>query len=163
VDLVTVFRSADTSAQEDAAAVAQLLNDAAIPAKLLDDSAPGVPQGAWEVCVSREDSARADALIATHPLEDEVANPDESDLLDPVTVFRSTAGTATDSEAVTVKGLLDAAGVPAFLAADARFPNLPEHVQVPRSRAAEARRVIAEALAEGPQAAEEEEAESERQ
>ncbi len=158
-----MFRSADTSAQEDATAVAQLLNDAGIPAKLLDDSAPGVPQGAWEVCVSPDHSARADALIATHPLEDEIANPDQSHDLDMVTVFRSTAGTAADSEAMTVKGLLDAAGVPAVLVGDARFPNLPEHVQVPRLQAAEARRVIAEALAEGPQAAEEEEAESERQ
>jgi len=158
-----VFRSADTSAQEDAAAVAQLLSDAGIPAKLLDDSAPGVPQGAWEVCVSADDGARADALIATHPLEDEVASPDASHDLDTVTVFRATAGTSTDSEAMTVKGLLDAAGIPAVLVGDARFPNLPEHVQVPRLRAAEARRVIAEALAEGPRAAEEEEAESERQ
>lgn len=157
-----MFRSADDSAQDDAAQVAQSLNSAGIPAKVLDDTAPGVPQGAWEVCVSKDDSARADAFIATHPLEDEMANPDESHDLDLVTVFRS-AGTNTEAEALTVKGLLDSAGIPAVIVADARWPNLPEHVRAPRAQASEARRVIAEALAAGPQAAEEAEAESERE
>lgn len=161
VEPVTVFRSADTSAQEDASAIAQLLNDAGIPARLLDDSAPGVPEGAWEVCVAQADSARADAFIATHPLEDEFANPDESPDLDMVTVFRS-AGTQTESEALNVKGLLDAAGIAAVTIADTRFPNLSQHVQVSRSHAAEACRVIAEALAAGPEAADEAETESER-
>lgn len=151
------------SAEEDATAIAQLLSDAGISAKLMDDSAPGVPQGVWEVGVAAEDSARADALIARHPLEDEVADPDESHDLDMVTVFRSAPGTAgADSEALTVKGLLEAADIPAVLVGDARFPNLSEHVRVPALQAAEARRVIAEALAEGPEAADEEEAESER-
>jgi len=162
VDSVTVFRSADESAEEDATSIAQLLNDAGIPAALLDDSAKGVPQGAWEVTVSAADSARADALIATHPLEDEFSNLDESHDLDPVTVFRSD-GTSTEWEALNIKGLLDAARIPATIIADTRFPNLPEHVQVPRRHAAEARRVIGEALAAGPQGAEEAEAESERQ
>lgn len=158
-----MFRSADESAQEDATSVAQLLNDAGIAARLLDDSAPGVPQGAWEVCVARADSARADALIATHPVEDEFAHPDESHDLDMVTVFRTGPGeTSGDTEAMTVKGLLDAAGIPAVLVADARYPNFPEQVKTPRSRAGDARRVIAEALADGPAAADEGEAESER-
>jgi hypothetical protein len=161
VDFVTVFRSADPSANEDAAEIAELLTNAGITAHVVDDAAPGVPQGAWEVRVAPADSARADGLIATHPLEDEYSGPDESHDLDMVTVFRS-AGTGTESEALTVKGLLESAGLEAVIIADTRFPNLPEHVQVPRKQAAEARRVIAEALAAGPAAAEEAEAESEQ-
>lgn len=160
VEYVTIFRSADESAEDDATRVAQNLNDAGIPAKVQDDSAPGVPEGAWEVCVAREDSVRADAYIATHPLEDEMADPDESHDLDMVTVFRS-VGTGTESEAMAVKGLLDSAGIPAVIVADARWPNLPEHVRAPRAQAAEARRVIAEALVNGPGAADEAEAEGE--
>jgi hypothetical protein len=155
--LITVFRSADERAEDDARVVAQLLNDSGIPATLLDDSAPGVPEGVWEVQVAQPDSSRADALIATHPLD---AAGDDSHDLDMVTVFRS-AGTDTESEALTVKGLLRASGVPAEIVGDTRYPNLPQQVNVPRSQAAAARRLIAEALAAGPAAAEEAEAESE--
>jgi hypothetical protein len=154
---VTVFRSADERAEDDARAIAQLLNDSGIPATLLDDSAPGVPQGAWEVCVDEADSARADAVIATHPLDTPI---DGSPDLDMITVYRSGAGT-TESEGLTVKGVLDAGGLDAEIVGDTRYPNLPLHVRVPREQVEEARRLIAEALAAGPSAAEEAEAESE--
>jgi hypothetical protein len=155
---VTIFRSAEERAEDDARAIAQLLNDSGIAAAVLDDGAPGVPEGAWEVQVAEADSSRADALIATHPLD---MAPDESHALDAATVFRS-AGTDTESEALTVKGLLVANGLAAEIIADTRFPNLPQQVQVPQSQLAEARSLIAEALAAGPAAAEEAEAEGER-
>src|SRR5580658_5888147 len=155
--LKTVFRSADENAENDAGAIAQLLNESGIPATLLDDSEAGVPEGVWEVQVADADTARADALIATHPLE---AAHDDSHDLDMVAVFRS-AGTDTESEALTVKGLLEASGVPAEIVGDTRYPNLPQQVNVPRSQAAAARRLIAEALAAGPAAAAEAEAEGE--
>jgi hypothetical protein len=155
--LITIFRSADDRAEDDARAIAQLLNDSGIPATLLDDSERGVPEGAWEVCVAQADGSKADALIATHPLD---SAHDDSHDLDMITVFRS-AGTDTESEALTVKGLLRASGLPAEIVGDTRYPNLPQQVQVPRSKAAEARRLIAEALAAGPAAAEEAEAEGE--
>jgi len=154
--LVTVFRSADARAEDDARAIAQLLTDSGIPATLLDDSEPGVPEGAWEVCVVPADSSRADALIATHPAE----IPDDSHALDMIVVFRA-AGTDTESEAMNVKGLLQASSVPAEIVGDTRYPNLPQQVRVPRAQVTEARRLIAEALAAGPAAAEEAEAESE--
>ncbi len=154
--LITVFRSADERAEDDARAIAQLLTDSGIPATLLDDSEPGVPEGAWEVCVAQADSSRADVLIATHPAE----TPDDSHALDMIVVFRA-AGTDTESEAMNVKGLLQASGVPAEIFGDTRYPNLPQQVRVPRSQVTEARRLIAEALAAGPAAAEEAEAESE--
>lgn len=160
MDPVTVFRSADEYAEEDARVITRLLTDAGIAATLLDDSAAGVPQGAWEVQVPAADRERADRFVATHSLDEA---REESHALDMVTVFRSAAGgTDAESEALTVRGLLEAAGLMPEIIADARFPNLPEHVQVPRAEAHEARRVIAEALAAGPLAAEEAEAESER-
>jgi hypothetical protein len=154
---VTVFRSADERAEDDARDIAQFLSDAGIPSTVLDDSAPGVPEGAWEVRVVEADGSRADSLIATHPLK---TAPDESHDLDMVTVFRS-AGTDIESEALTVKGLLESNGLEAEILADTRFPNLPQHVQVPQSQLTEARRLIAEALAAGPAGAEEAEAQGE--
>ena len=155
--LLTVFRSADENAEDDARAIAELLNGSGIPATLLDDSEPGVPEGAWEVQVAEADSSRADALIATHPLD---TPPDQSHDFDMVTVFRSAAGT-TESEALNVKGVLEANGLAAEIVGDTRYPNLPQHVRVPRTQVDEARRLIAEALAAGPTAAEEAEAEGE--
>jgi len=155
--LITVFRSADARAEEDARAIALLLNNSGIPATLLDDSERGVPEGAWEVCVPQADGPRADALIATHSPD---AAHDDSHALDMIAVFRS-AGTDTESEALTVKGLLRASGVPAEIVGDTRYPNLPQQVQVPRAQLTEARRLIADALAAGPAAAEEAEAQGE--
>jgi len=160
MDFVTVFRSADENAEEDARAITGQLSEAGIAAVLLDDSAPGVPEGAWEVRVPAGDRERADQLIATHPMDQAL---DESHDLDMVTVFRSGAGSPdTESEALTVKALLDAAGLAAEIVADARFPNLSQQVQVPRSESSEARQLIADALAAGPSAAEEAEAEGEK-
>lgn len=60
-----------------------------------------------------------------------------------------------------VKALLEAGGLEAVLVGDSRFPNLPEEVRVPREQAHRAERLIAEALAAGPEGAEEAEAASE--
>ncbi|HLX43010.1 MAG TPA: DUF2007 domain-containing protein [Bryobacteraceae bacterium] len=157
METVTVFRSADPGAQDDAAKVAELLTAQGVAATVLDDSAPGVPAGAWEVRVAASDSARADALIAANPIEDEFANPSESHAFDMVTVFR----TGAESEAMTVHALLQSNGIDAMLVGDARLPNLPEQVRVPREHVTEAKRLIATALATGPAGAEEAEASTE--
>jgi len=156
METATVFRSADSTARADAAKIAGMLIAQGVPATLLDDSAPGVPTGAWEVRVSTHDSARSDALIAAHPVEaeDEFANPSQSPSLDMITVFR----TGAESEAMTVQALLESNGIEAMIVGDSRWPNLPEHVRVPRERVTEAKRLIATALAAGPAAAEEAEA-----
>jgi hypothetical protein len=154
METVTVFRSADPTAQDDATRIAEMLNAQGVAATLLDDSAPGVPAGAWEVSVSSEDSTRADALIAANPIEDEFSNPSESHRLDMVTVFR----TGAESEAMTVQALLESNGIEAMIVGDARLPNLPEQVRVPRDRITEAKRLIAAALATGSAGAEEAEA-----
>jgi hypothetical protein len=159
METVTVFRSADPSAQGDATQIAEMLNAHGVAATLLDDSAPGVPAGAWEVRVPAADSSRSDALIAAHPIEedDEFSNPSESHAFDMVTVFR----TGAESEAMTVHALLQSNGIDAIMIGDARLPNLPEQVRVPREGVTEAKRLIAAALATGAAGAEEAESASE--
>lgn len=96
-------------------------------------------------------------MIAANPVDDEFANPNESDRLDMVTVFRS-AGTGAESEAMNVQALLASNGIEAMIVADARLPNLPEQIRVPREHVTEAKRLIAAALAAGPAGADEAEA-----
>jgi hypothetical protein len=160
METVTVFRSGDPSAEDDAKAVLNLLVSNGISAMLVDDQAHSVPQGAWEVKVALAERVPAEHLIATTPIEDEFSNPDSSSSLDQVTVFRS-AGTGIETEAMLVKALLDSNGIDAMIVADTRFPNFPEQVRVPRAEVTEAKRLIANALAAGSAGAEEAEAESE--
>lgn len=164
-ELVTVFRSADESAEEDATAVAELLEDEGISPTLLDDDAPGVPEGTWEVRVAASDRARAERLIAAHHApQDEFSNPDESHKLDYVNVFNTGDGTDEgQAEALTLKTLLDANGIYALVAGEGvPIPSLGWQVRVARKQAAEARRIIKEARQAGPSAADEAEAETER-
>jgi hypothetical protein len=158
--MVSVFRSADSSAQEDAATVQEMLTAEGVPAKVVDDSAPGVPSGAWEVLVAAADSTRAEALVAANPIVGDGKAADDSADLDMVTVFRS-AGSTSEMEAVQVQSLLESNGVEAMLVADSRLPNLPDEVRVPREHATQARRLIADALSVGTAGAEEAEAEGE--
>jgi len=67
----------------------------------------------------------------------------------------------TEMEATELKNLLDANGIEAAIAGVEMFPNLPYRLQVPADQAEEAGRVIAEARAAGPAAAEEAEREGE--
>jgi hypothetical protein len=57
--------------------------------------------------------------------------------------------------------MLEAAGIPSVVVGPSVIPSLDFQVQVPRSQAAEAERVLAEARAAGPEAAMEAEAASE--
>ena len=50
-NLVTVYRSMDASAKQDCEEILRLLQDAGMDAVLWDDSAPGVPEGVFEVRV----------------------------------------------------------------------------------------------------------------
>lgn len=157
---VTVYRSADPTAQDDATSALELLENNGILGILADDQVPGVPAGAWEVRVEAQDKAEAEALIAANPVEDESEAVDESHDLDMETVFRS-AGTNSEMEAMSVKAMLDSNGISAMVVADTRFPNLPEEVRVPRDQVTEAKRVIAAALEAGRAGADEAEAGSE--
>jgi hypothetical protein len=157
-DQVTVFRSADPSAEDDANQVVEMLAREGIVAKLLDDSAPDVPEGAWEVQVSQADAARAEALVNANP---QAESGDQSHDLDMVTVFTSADGSTEGFEAVAVKNLLEANGVEAMVANDSPLASLSQEVRVAREHVTRAKRLIADAIAAGPAAAEEAERETE--
>lgn len=156
-----MFRSMDADAKEDAEVIMDLLTDAEIPATLRDDSAPGVPEGVFEVQVPASYSARAELVIAENPLPEETEKVDPSSNLDLVTVFRSEAAPSSEVEALGVKTLLESNGIATVLVGDSVLPNLAFEVRVARDRAALARTLIADAESIGPAAAEEAEAESE--
>lgn len=154
--MITVYRSADDGAEEDARAVKELLSGQGIEGILLDDTAPGVPSGAWEVQVAPADSARAEELVREARLPDEdMSDVDESPGLDAETVFSSESG--TQFEALSVKSMLEASGIAAVLVGDSVLPNLAFEVQVAKDQAGNARDVIEQAQKIGAQAAEEEE------
>jgi phosphoribosylamine--glycine ligase len=151
---ITVFRSADESAGEDAAKVQEMLTDAGLRATLLDDSAPGVPSGAYEVRVDAEYQARAEQLIQEFSPDSELVEVDPSHDLDLVTVFRA-AATANKIEAISIQNLLEAEGISAMVIEDSRLPYLGQEVRVAREHEAKARQLIEEALAAGSAGAEE--------
>jgi hypothetical protein len=153
-ELITVFRSGDEDAQEDSEALRDLLSAEGLHPVLLDDSAPGVPEGAWEIRVPPEESAKAEELIAEAPLPDtDLVDVSTSSDLDMETVFSAPGGTTAEMEALSVQSMLEGAGIATVLVGDAIWPNLPFEVRVAREKAEEARRIIQEARASGDGAA----------
>lgn len=157
---VTVFRSGEHSAEEEAAAACELLKSQGLRAEVADANVLGVPFGTWEVRVAAADSTRAEEILATMPSRS-AQTGDASHDMDLVTVFSSDTHTA-EMEAMEVQGILESSGFPTVLVASGPFPSLPFEVRVPSARADEAARVIAEFQATGPAAAEEAEKASER-
>jgi hypothetical protein len=161
LDLVTVYRSMDADAQEDAECIQELLTDEGIQAVLLDDSAPGVPEGVFEVRVPSADAARAEELIAENPPSDE-AQEDEEEVDDSPALDQETiASAASEMEAMSIQNLLDSNGIAAVLVGDSVLPNFPFEVRVAHDQAARARLLIADAEKTGPAGAEEAERASE--
>ncbi len=151
---VTVFRSADPSANDDAAEVLDLLLSAGLEARLLTERDPGVPVGAFEVRVPEGQEQRAEALIGEAEEQPPAKPVDNSADLDLEVLFEGVGATA-EMEAVGVRTVLDANQISAVLASPGPYPNLPFLVKVPRNQIDEARRVLAEAREAGPLAAEE--------
>jgi Putative prokaryotic signal transducing protein len=85
---------------------------------------------------------------------------DASHELDLVPVF-SSSNHDGEMEAITIKGILEASGIPVILVGPSSIPSLEFQVQVPESRLDEARAIIAEARSAGPKAAMEAELQSE--
>ena len=80
---------------------------------------------------------------------------------DLITVFRLPEGGTDESEMVTVQQLLEANGIRTVLVGDSPLPNFAEEVRVAPEDAERARQIIADAVAAGPAAAEQAEAEFE--
>ncbi|HEU0141140.1 MAG TPA: hypothetical protein VFQ79_15565 [Bryobacteraceae bacterium] len=155
----TVYRSADASAKEDAEAVYDLLSSAGMNAVLLDEKAPGVFSGAYEVRVPPERATEAEQLIAARVPAGE-RPVDTSRDLDLETIF-SAQGTTAEMEAIGVKSILEANLIPTVLIGNSALPVLRFEVRVARECADAAKRAIAEARAAGPEAAEEAQREAE--
>lgn len=84
-----------------------------------------------------------------------------ADNADLVTVFRLPEGGTGESELLAVKELLEANGIETVVVGDTPLPNLENELRVAAEDAEAARKIIAEALEAGPQAADEAEAETE--
>lgn len=158
-ELVTIFRSADADAEQQASVVCDMLANANMAAEIFDDSAPGVPEGVVEVRVPAERQADAEQLIEIR----KDFNPSALDLshdLDMVPAFVSDAPNA-EMIAAEIRSILESQGIPSMLVSGTMFPSLPFEVRVPRERLDEAKRTIASAEEAGPAAAEEGEREFE--
>src|SRR5579864_6805133 len=118
-DLVTVYRSMDATAKDDCDSIIEMLSDEHISAVMVDDSAPGVPEGTYEVRVPARDAAKAEKLIDENPLPDEVEEVDNSSGLNLETVFHAEgSGSLAEMQAMNVKNLLESNGIGAVLVGD---------------------------------------------
>ena len=161
--MVTVYRSMDHTAEEDCETIADLLTADGLAPVILDDKAPGVPEGAYEVQVPAEQVSKAEAIIAEHPLPDEVGEVDESPYLDlSEPIFHSEGSTTAEFEANEIKTLLEANGIAALVVGDSVLPNLPFEVRVAQENLDRARTLIDDYIKTGPEAAEQAERESEQ-
>ena len=80
--------------------------------------------------------------------------------LDMVSLFDST-GVDAEVEADVIRGVLDSNGIPSLIVRPGPYPPLGIQVMVPRGKLMEARQLLEEARAAGPEAAAEAEAASE--
>lgn len=153
--LITVYRSADSNAEQDAVAVHALLIDNGICAALCGDNVPGT----WEVRVAPEDVPQSETLVSTLDADDP-GRPDPSADFDSVTIAEL-QGTTGEIEAMGIKSILDASNIPNVIVGASTLPSLMFAIKVPANEVARAQTVLAEARAAGPAAAVEAERESE--
>ncbi len=150
-EMVTVFRSADAGATEEASAILDLLADAGLNAMLLTDEYPGVLQGTTEVRVpAEEEEAALDAIDAANGGAVEGSPSHGYDLVE---LYRG-QGTTGEVEAMSIRAVLDANHVPSVLIGSTQLPNLPFRVMVPQIFVETAQQVLDEAEGAGPAAAE---------
>ncbi len=159
-ELITVFRATGDAAEDEAKEVRDQLLKAGIDARLTEDR----DAEAWDVRVPEDRVGEAAQLLAVAQPEASIESigedVDPSPDLDPVTIYSSPASLG-ELEAMAVKSLLNAAGIPAFVIGASTLPNLEFDVRVPREFADEAQRILDEAAKSGPKAAEEAEQASE--
>jgi hypothetical protein len=160
-DLVTVYRSADATAERDATAVYDMLAQGGIEAALCNDSVRGVVSGSWEVRVPVDDAARSEEMMAANG-ETGMGKLDPSPEFDAVTIMELQGATG-EIEAMGIKSILDANEIPNVLVGASTLPNLSFLIQVPAAELERAQTAIREAQAAGPAAAVEAERASEPQ
>jgi hypothetical protein len=147
----------DATAKDDCDLIVDILTAEGLSPVILDDSAPGVPEGTFEVQVPADQLQKAEQLIAENPLPDEVEEVDDSSDLDLETIFHAD-GTLAEVESMEIKNLLEASGIAAVVVGNSVLPTMSFEVRVARDQVERAREVLNEAQAAGPAAAEEAEA-----
>ena len=147
--MVTIFRTGDPDAEDQAAEICDLLVEAGLTAVAFDDTEAGVVQGSWEVRVPPAQVADAEKLLdEIAPLEE----GDSSDDMDLVPIFEE--GTElSEMEAMSLKALLESNGIHVVMFGSASMPNLPFEIKVPAEQLEEAERIIQEAAALGAEGA----------
>ena len=98
--------------------------------------------------------------MAQDPEERDQDQPLTSHALDMVALYDSSTVDA-EMEADVIRGLLDTNGIPSLVRRGGPYPSLGFQVLVPRGKVMEAKQLIEEAQAAGPEAAAEAEAASE--
>jgi len=160
-NLVTAFRSMDSTALEDCEILVEQLTAEGLHPVIVDDSAPGVPEGVYEVRVPVDEARRADEIIAANPLPDEVEEVDDASDLDLETIYHAEGSATGELETLEIKNLLESNGIAAVIVGDSVLPNLPFEIKVAREQAERAKLLITEAQLTGPAAAEQGELETE--
>jgi len=145
----------DSSAQEDCQAVIDELSAQGLHPTLADDRAPGVPEGVYEVRVPTAEAVAAEELARKSAENVEVGGEpgDDSEALDLETIAKT-----SEVEALGIQSLLEDNGITTVLVGDSVLPNIPFEVRVARQNAEQARKLVAEAEKDGPDAAEQAEA-----
>jgi len=143
----------DETAKEDCEALIEELSGQGLHPVLLDDQAPGVPEGVYEVRVPAAEAARAEEFVSKAR---ETEPGDDSEALDLETIAQ-----ASEVEALGIQSLLEDNGISTVLIGDSVLPNIPFEVRVARQNAEQARQLVAEAEKDGPAAAAEAEAATE--
>jgi hypothetical protein len=160
--LVTVYRSMDETAKQDCDILVQVLTAAGLSPVVLDDTAPGVPEGVFEVQVPSSQAARAEETIAANPLPDEVEEVDNSPALNLETIYHSEGSVTAEVEALSIKNLLESNDIAAVIVGDSVLPNFPFEVRVAKEQAERARQLMVEAAQSGAASAEMAELQTER-
>jgi hypothetical protein len=159
-EMVTVFRSGDAGANEEASIIVDVLADAGLNAMMLTDDYPGVLTGTVEVRVpASEEEAALDALDAhSATMGGEEGSPSHG--YDLVELYRG-QGSGGEVESLSIRAVLDANHIPSVLVGSSQLPNLAFRVMVPQVFAEAAQQALDEAEGAGPAAADEAEAASE--
>ena len=152
----------DHSAQEDCEARAEILMAEGLAAVVDDDSAPGVPAGVWALRVPSAEAARAEEILAAHPVPDGSQAAEPGAGMDLETIYHSESSITAEFEANSIQQVLQSEGIAAVIVGDSVLPNFPFEVRVAADQAKHARDIVDEALAGGPAAADAAELESER-
>src|SRR5678815_1200791 len=106
--MVTVFRSADSTATEEASAIVDMLADAGLNAMLLTDEYPGVLQGTVEVRVPAEEEEAALDVIDSQSAGE--ADGTASHSYDLVELYNG-QGSTGEVEALSIRAVLDASHI----------------------------------------------------